>query len=71
MILAGLTTSGTEAAAQFVTSPEGIQLMEKALPNHHSSNKFGYPVFQFLLKVSLDHGLDVLHTECIARRVRS
>lgn len=71
LILGGITTSGTQAAAQFVTSADGIQTMDKVLAqNHSSSYKFGSPLFQFLLRVNLDHGLDVLHTECIASRTQ-
>ena len=69
MILAGLTTSGTQAAAQFVTSASGIEAMASRMDHVQKDDAGGWPSsFEYLLKVTLNRGLDVLRTECISSR---
>lgn len=66
LVVAGLTTSGTAAAAQFATSPDGIAEMSRRL---HRTGQNGQPwpkYFEFLIKAQLSHGLDVIHAECVA-----
>jgi hypothetical protein len=70
LVLAGITTSGTQAAAQFVTSSDGMAVMSKRLQEAMHSNRWPSH-FEFLLKVTLDHGLDVLRTECLASRMHN
>lgn len=70
LVLAGITTSGTQAAAQFVTSPAGMEAMSTRLKQ--TTNDQQWPShFEYLLRVTLDHGLDVVRTECIANRTHS
>jgi hypothetical protein len=69
LLLGGLTTSGTQAAAQFVTSPSGIGAMSAPLKNLTRARIKGWPShFEYLLRVTLDRGLDVLRVECLASR---
>jgi hypothetical protein len=70
LVIAGLTTSGTAAAAQFATSPDGVTEMSRRL---HRSGQNGQPwprYFEFLIKAQLSHGLDVVHAECVANHVK-
>ena len=63
LVLAGLTTTGTEAAAEFTTSPEGVRTMAERLQGK------GWPAaFDYLLRVKLSQGIDVIRAECIAAR---
>lgn len=66
LVFAGLTTSGTAAAARFASSPDGIAEMSRRLqrPSAGQSPWPGY--FEFLLRAQLSHGLDVVRSECIA-----
>ena len=65
LMVAGLTTSGTAAAAQFLTSSEGLADMSRLL-RRSEKDKRGWPkYFEFLIKAQLSHGLDVVHAECI------
>ena len=69
LILAGLTTSGTQAAAQFATSLEGIQEMRRRLPHSGSSQATAWPAsFEHLLRIRLNQGIDIVSAECIASR---
>lgn len=70
LVLAGITTSGTQAAAQFVTSPAGMEAMSTRLKQTTHTQQWPSH-FEYLLRVTLDHGLDVLRTECIANRTHS
>jgi hypothetical protein len=70
LVLAGITTSGTQAAAQFVTSPAGMEAMLTRLEQATHTRRWPSH-FEYLLRVTLDHGLDVLRTECIASRTHS
>lgn len=68
-ILAGLTTIGTQAAAQFVTSQAGAnQLIERLKPSHRASSAQSLPsYFQAVLKVSIEQD-EILSVECVAAR---
>ncbi len=63
LILAGLTTSGTAAAARCASSPEDLLAMQHRLPGAHGTWP---PYFEFLLKVQLNRGLDVVSWRTIA-----
>jgi hypothetical protein len=66
LILAGLTTSGTAAAAEFATSPDGIAKMFQRL-HEPPQGKLTWPgYFEYLLRAQLSHGLDVVRSECVA-----
>lgn len=68
-ILAGLTTIGTQAAAQFVTSEAGAkQLAERLKRSGRLSSAQGLPpFFQAVLKVSIEQD-EILSIECVAAR---
>ncbi len=70
LVLAGLTTSGTQAAAQFVTSPSGMEALTTRLERTIHTKQWPRH-FEFLLRVTLDHGLDVLRVDCIASRTQN
>jgi hypothetical protein len=66
LVFAGLTTSGTAAAARFASSPDGIAEMSRRL-HRPSSGQPPWPgYFEFLLRAQLSHGLDVVRSECVA-----
>ncbi len=70
LVLAGITTSGTQAAAQFVTSPAEMAALASRL--EQMANTKRWPAhFEFLLRITLDHGLDVLRTEYVASRTHA
>jgi len=71
LMLGGLTTSGTQAAAQFVTSPAGVAAMSARLPQRLGEPRFWPSHFEYLLRVTLDRGLDVLRTECLTSRTKT
>jgi hypothetical protein len=64
-MLAGLSTSGTAAAAQFATSLEGIAEMKQKLHSPNQANAWPR-YFEYLLRVQLSRGLDVVRSECVA-----
>ncbi len=63
IVLAGLTTTGTQAAAEFATSVEGVRAMSARLPA-----KQWPAAFDYLLRVTLNNGVDIIRSECIAAR---
>ncbi len=63
ILLGGLTTSGTQAAAELATSVEGVKQMAAGLRGERWPGSFDY-----LLRVDLNQGLDIVRSECIARR---
>jgi hypothetical protein len=71
LVLGGLTTSGTQAAAQFATSPTGVAAMSARLGQKRTRSTQWPSHFEYLLRATLDHGLDLLRTECLASRTRS
>ena len=68
LVLAGLTTSGTQAAAQFVSSLAGMTAISARVEKKARSTDEWPSHFEYLLRVTLDRGLDVLRSECIASR---
>jgi hypothetical protein len=71
LVLGGLTTSGTQAAAQFVTSAAGIAEMLSRLERKKTRAEQWPSHFEYLLRVTLDRGLDLLRTQCLASRKRA
>lgn len=60
MILAGVTTYGTQAAAEYVTKPEHIQELIAHLQSSPNSNATTLPsYYQVLLKVKVNGGVPV------------
>ena len=69
LVLAGLTTSGTEGAAEFATSMRGVTEMAGKLPREGDSQARVWPSsFEYLLKVRLSHGVDIIQSDSIASR---
>jgi hypothetical protein len=69
LVLAGLTTSGTEGAAEFATSMRGINEMAERLPQRGSPPLRSWPsFFEYLLKVRLSHGVDIIQSDTVASR---
>jgi len=74
MVLGGLTTSGTEGAAELVTSePNVAELLKslnvspKVLDQDHA-----LPFFESVVQVPVVHGLDPINVKCVAaRRIRN
>jgi hypothetical protein len=66
LILAGLTTSGTAAAAEFATSPDGIAEMSRRLSRPQASKPAWPGYFEYLLRTQVSHGIDVVRSECVA-----
>jgi hypothetical protein len=59
MILAGLTTSGTQGAAEFATSQEGLTRLLRDLQS--AGGDYGSsPFFESVLQVGTSRGLDAL-----------
>jgi hypothetical protein len=70
LVLAGLTTSGTQAAADGVTTLHGVtELAEKlGLKDPHDSDSWP-AAFEALLRVELSRGLDVIQSHTVASRI--
>lgn len=68
LILAGLTTSGTEAAADAAAGLRGIAEMEKALGVGKNGTKKWPESFQTVWRVQLSRGLDVIDSKLVASR---
>ncbi|MGH9353411.1 MAG: hypothetical protein ACRD2G_14820 [Terriglobia bacterium] len=66
-ILAGLTTIGTQAAAQFITSPSGASELIAHLGSPHSSAKTFPRYFQALLRVEIRKD-EILKVQYVAGR---
>ncbi len=64
MVLAGITTLGTQAAAEFATSPAHMAVLEKM---RHASNPVRSPYFQALLEVLIRNGA-VAQINCLLTR---
>ncbi|HVT92134.1 MAG TPA: hypothetical protein VHD76_04780 [Bryobacteraceae bacterium] len=67
LILAGLTTSGTEAAAEAASGPRGISEIESNLGVSSNGNKWP-GAFQTVWRVELSRGLDVIQSSLVAKR---
>jgi len=68
--LAGLTTSGTEGAAEFATSSFAMRgLLEALGPRVGGTAGSGFPpYFECILRVEVTKGLDVLAVSCVKAR---
>ncbi len=60
VILAGLTTSGTQGAAEFATSEAGLQRIVEALRTDSEGRRALPPYFECLVRVDAAKGLDAL-----------
>jgi hypothetical protein len=65
MILAGLTTSGTQGAADFACSPPAMAAFQKKLGADGSFPRY----FQCVLRVETSRGLDAMRVRLVAARV--
>lgn len=70
LVLAGLTTSGTEAAAESLTSRHGVLELAGKLGVQNPADPKKWPeAFQSLLRAELSRGLDVIQSKPVAARV--
>jgi hypothetical protein len=60
LILAGLTTSGTQGAAEFATSPTGLQKILETLGADSNGRKVFPTYFECLVRVDAAKGLDAI-----------
>jgi hypothetical protein len=60
VVLAGLTTSGTQGASEFATSSEGLRQIQQVLSGLGTKSKAFPPFFETLLRVEAAKGLDVM-----------
>jgi hypothetical protein len=69
LILGGLLTSGTAAAATAVTEPESIQQLANKLGVHDAANPANWPeFFESIWRVKLTRGLDVVRTQLVVAK---
>jgi len=69
LVLGGLLTSGTAAAAESVAQPEGISQLANKLGVQDPRNPANWPeCFESVWRVKLTRGLDVVRTEVVAAR---
>ena len=66
VLLAGLTTTGTQGAAAFATSPEGLSQVRKSLNLNSGANDPLPDSFECLLRVEAARGLDALQVNPVA-----
>jgi hypothetical protein len=62
MVLAGITTSGTQGAAEFATSTEGLrQILGLESPPRENNRAYSFPrYFESLLRVETARGMEAL-----------
>ena len=65
VVLAGLTTSGTQGAAEFATSPEGLQQILNLLGVSKGDQKVFPTYLECLLRVEAARGLDALDAKFV------
>lgn len=65
MVLAGLTTSGTQGAADFACSPAGLAAFRKKVGSRGLFPRY----FQCVLRVETSRGLDAMQVRMVASRV--
>ena len=65
MVLAGLTTSGTQGAADFACSPTALSSLRKMLGSGGAFPRY----FQCVLRVETSKGLDAMQVRLVAGRV--
>jgi len=69
LVLGGLLTSGTAAAATAVTEPESVQQLASKLGVRDATNPANWPeCFESIWRVKLSRGLDVVHTQLVAAK---
>jgi hypothetical protein len=70
LVLAGLTTSGTQGAAEGVTTLQGVTELAAKLDVRNPADPEAWPAtFQALLRVELSRGLDVIQSHPVASRI--
>jgi hypothetical protein len=65
ILLAGLTTTGTQGAAAFATSSRGLQQIADLLAKDSPGYKTLPPYFECLLQVNAVGGLDALQASAL------
>jgi hypothetical protein len=65
VILAGLTTSATQGAAEFLSSEAGLHDLLAALGTKQNGRLVFPRFFQCILRVEVAHGLDVIRTKYV------
>jgi hypothetical protein len=63
--LAGLTTSGTQGAAEFLSSEAGLREMLSAIGTRQNGRLVFPRFFQCVVRVEVAHGLDVITTKYV------
>ncbi len=64
--LGGLTTSGTQGAAEFLTSETGLRELLAAIGTRENGHLSFPRYFQCVVRVEVAHGLDVISTKYVA-----
>jgi len=67
--LGGLTTSGTQGAAEFLTSETGLRDLLAAIGTRENGHLVFPRFFQCVVRVEVAHGLDVISTKYVAGTV--
>ncbi len=65
VILAGLTTSGTQGAAEFLTSEAGLRDLLTAIGTRQNGRVVFPRFFQCVVRVEIAHGLDVISSKYV------
>jgi hypothetical protein len=65
VILAGLTTSGTQGAAEFSTSVDGVRQILRFLGIQSGSSRAFPAYFECLLRVEAAKGLDAMNVKYV------
>ena len=65
VILGGLTTTGTQGAAEFLTSEAGLRDLLTAIGTRENGRLVFPQFFQCVLRVEVAHGLDVISTKYV------
>jgi hypothetical protein len=66
ILLAGITTTGTQGAAAFATSAVGLQQISELLAKNSPGRKSLPPYFECLLRVDAVGGLDALQASAVS-----
>jgi hypothetical protein len=66
VILAGLTTSGTQGAAEFSTSADGVRQILRSLAVQNGNSSVFPAYFECLLRVEAAKGLDAMNVKYVA-----
>ena len=65
IILSGLTTSGTQGGAEFLTSEPGLRDLLTAIGIRQNGHLVFPRFFQCVVRVEVAHGLDVISTKYV------